>query len=383
MRPLKITSLFTFLSLSALQACESSSDPGAEGRAEGAGTEGNGAQGGGQVPASCSPTSCAAESATCGQIPDNCGGVLDCQSCAEGETCGAGGPNQCGEGSCTPSTCEDAGVPCGDIADGCGEVVSCSDSCGAGDVCGFGNEANTCVAQPAGTGGGSGSGGGSDGPPPSPPGGLHHSSIDALPGGEPTACETGYTVRMLRPHNNDVVPRRMYFDSCNTETGTPSLFTSLTVGENDGLDVGEGTSGAIIKTTLDSATGQLVPDGVSRQFPECVFMHGIATSDDCGTVAALCRRNWGDSDFDQDSLSSHNGADFMTQPLCAPHEMWLYEWTNGDITTEPDKYVVHRAVGTNWDYANNALIWGDDGTYGMAIKSRVAESRRVPRHEPC
>lgn len=152
------------------------------------------------------------------------------------------------------------------------------------------------------------------------------------------------------------------------------MYVSLSVGENAQLETGEGTTGAILKTTLDPATGQLMPDEISRQFPECVWMHGIAVSEDCGTVAALCRRHWGDSDFDFNSLATHNAEDWMTNVDCAPHEMWLYEWENGDITTEPMKYVVHRAVGTAWDNGNNSLVMGDDNTYGIAVKSRTGDA---------
>jgi hypothetical protein len=45
----------------------------------------------------CTPTTCAAHDATCGTIPDGCGGTLACGTCGAGTTCGGGGvPNQCG-----------------------------------------------------------------------------------------------------------------------------------------------------------------------------------------------------------------------------------------------------------------------------------------------
>lgn len=48
----------------------------------------------------CTPTTCAAQGATCGSIPDGCGGTLQCGGCASGSTCGGGGtPNVCGGGS--------------------------------------------------------------------------------------------------------------------------------------------------------------------------------------------------------------------------------------------------------------------------------------------
>jgi cysteine-rich repeat protein len=45
----------------------------------------------------CTPTTCAAQAATCGTIPDGCGGTLTCGTCVAPQTCGGGGvPNVCG-----------------------------------------------------------------------------------------------------------------------------------------------------------------------------------------------------------------------------------------------------------------------------------------------
>ena len=42
------------------------------------------------------------------KIGDNCNGIVDCGACPDGLVCGAGGPNQCGQGqSCLPLTCAD------------------------------------------------------------------------------------------------------------------------------------------------------------------------------------------------------------------------------------------------------------------------------------
>ena len=37
--------------------------------------------------------------------------------------------------------------------------------------------------------------------------------------------------------------------------------------------------------------------------------------------------------------------------------MWLYEWTNGDIQSEPRKYIVHKSIGS-WEYGNNLSASG-------------------------
>jgi len=67
----------------------------------------------------------------------------------------------------------------------------------------------------------------------------------------------------------------------------------------------------------------------------------------------------------------------MTQPnFCGDKkndEMWLYEWTNGDITTKPKRYIVHKAIGS-WEYGNNYLRYGEnDNTYGIAVKATVGK----------
>ncbi len=53
--------------------------------------------------------------------------------------------------------------------------------------------------------------------------------------------------------------------------------------------------------------------------------------------------------------------------------MWLYEWTNGDITSLPKRYIVHKSIGS-WEYGNNYLLYGEnDNSYGIAVKSTVGE----------
>ncbi len=57
------------------------------------------------TPDACTPTSCSAQSASCGLVPDGCGGQLDCGTCSGGETCGGGGlANHCGSPVPSPSS---------------------------------------------------------------------------------------------------------------------------------------------------------------------------------------------------------------------------------------------------------------------------------------
>ncbi len=110
--------------------------------------------GGGGVPnvcgavAGCTPTSCAAQGKNCGAVADGCGGTLQCGSCPGGQTCGGGGtPNVCGAAACTPTTCATQKKDCGGIPDGCGGTLDCG-ACPQGEICGGGGDANVCAAPP-------------------------------------------------------------------------------------------------------------------------------------------------------------------------------------------------------------------------------------------
>lgn len=96
----------------------------------------------------CSPKSCKDLGANCGATSNGCDAVIECGSCASGETCGAAGPNVCGVGACTPTTCATAGAECGLIGDGCGKSLDCG-TCTAPKTCGAGGQVNQCGCVPA------------------------------------------------------------------------------------------------------------------------------------------------------------------------------------------------------------------------------------------
>jgi hypothetical protein len=106
----------------------------------------------GDASSACVPTTCSAAGANCGQIADGCGGLIDCGACPAPDTCGGGGTaNVCGTPAtapdagqvCTPTTCAQRGATCGVIPDGCGGVLDCG-ACPAPDTCGGGGTANVC-----------------------------------------------------------------------------------------------------------------------------------------------------------------------------------------------------------------------------------------------
>jgi hypothetical protein len=92
----------------------------------------------------CRRTTCRKAGATCGTIPDGCGGILTCGVCPAPLSCGGGGvPNACGDNTCTPTTCQQAGATCGTIGDGCGGALNCG-ACLAPATCGGGGVPNHC-----------------------------------------------------------------------------------------------------------------------------------------------------------------------------------------------------------------------------------------------
>lgn len=95
----------------------------------------------------CSPKSCKDLGANCGATSNGCDAVIECGSCASGETCGAAGPNVCGVGACTPTTCAAASAECGLIGDGCGKSLDCG-TCTAPKTCGAGGQVNQCGCVP-------------------------------------------------------------------------------------------------------------------------------------------------------------------------------------------------------------------------------------------
>jgi hypothetical protein len=96
----------------------------------------------------CVPKNCQAQGYTCGLAGDGCGGVISCGNCTPPAYCGGGGPNKCGTsgvGGCAPTTCAAKGAKCGPLGDGCGNLLSCG-TCPPNQVC-IGNQcqAGSCT----------------------------------------------------------------------------------------------------------------------------------------------------------------------------------------------------------------------------------------------
>jgi hypothetical protein len=96
----------------------------------------------------CTPTTCAAQGIDCGPAGDGCGNLLECGSCAAGETCGGGGPGTCGNTvKCVPASCGKQGIQCGPAGDGCGGEIQCG-NCPTGEICGLSAPGQCGIAGP-------------------------------------------------------------------------------------------------------------------------------------------------------------------------------------------------------------------------------------------
>lgn len=92
----------------------------------------------------CGPTTCFDQATNCGVMPTNCGGTENCGDCSKGFVCGGDGrANVCGLATCTPTTCTNLGADCGLVSNGCDDVVDCG-TCPGGQTCGGSGFAHVC-----------------------------------------------------------------------------------------------------------------------------------------------------------------------------------------------------------------------------------------------
>ena len=123
-------------------------DAGPDGGGGGDGGGDDGGDDGGDADAGvgCGLVTCESSGATCGEIGDGCGTILECGECSGLETCGGGGEaSECGGSSaCVPATCESAGATCGQIGDGCGGVTPSCGTCTGDAVCGGNGVPSVC-----------------------------------------------------------------------------------------------------------------------------------------------------------------------------------------------------------------------------------------------
>lgn len=74
--------------------------------------------------------------------PANCGSCGNV--CGANQTCGGGNPGTPGVCGCTKTTCAAQGKNCGEIPDGCGGTLDCGICQSDDDLCGGGGTPNVC-----------------------------------------------------------------------------------------------------------------------------------------------------------------------------------------------------------------------------------------------
>lgn len=95
--------------------------------------------------AACKPLTCAEAGAQCGNLPDGCGGSVQCGGCIGPTVCRLQGTAfRCVPAEpCVPLTCAALGATCGTPDDGCGGTLDCG-GCAEGESCGGAGLALAC-----------------------------------------------------------------------------------------------------------------------------------------------------------------------------------------------------------------------------------------------
>lgn len=186
------------------------------------------------------------------------------------------------------------------------------------------------------------------------------SSKYTIPGEQPLACDWYWARHYLFAVGSQNLPRPKYYSKCeNPDSGETEVYVSLSVGQSRKEPPFE-TSGMMLRSVL---SGGKLEVREARHFPECLEMQGVATSDDCSRVAAICNVPPGSTMTADVDVS---GDDEIFDELS---QVWLYEWNDGEWTqtdppSEPYRVIVHKRVKG----ANRAqLRYGQaEDVYGIA-----------------
>ena len=224
---------------------------------------------------------------------------------------------------------------------------------------------------------------------PSAPGTVSTVAVTNLPGAGTVASSWDDFILPLGRANFSV-PRGMYMAACDIDSANPRVFVSANVESASAEPIPDGQDGelgplwqdyywhgTLVEARYEPGMGLVPVRQVSQ--PDCIEMRGIVATPDCSVVAALCMKpndgslhpNFqGNGPSTRDLVAETEGLERHDRNGGTwPEELWLYEWTDGDIEGAPDRYVVHGSAGSSWHYMNYRLVLGDDGTYGILTKA--------------
>lgn len=151
------------------------------------------------------------------------------------------------------------------------------------------------------------------------------------------------------------------------------------------------TIGSVFEMAYDPGTKTMRRTGNEAKMDICHESHGISVSSDCSRVAVLCNTDFeeptSESEYFTKDLVEDYGGGRIDQPnnksqvdnnsnIAADKrennykyngEVWLLEWDGVSLSSDPDRYVIHKAVGGQQLAATSLEYAEDQDVYGAAF----------------
>lgn len=252
---------------------------------------------------------------------------------------------------------------------------------------------------------------GSPPPPPPPPvstssvGNVSKATSGGLPSGLRNAAERKSfphyigSLKDLSGGHPKQLPMRTYFASCDVDTSTPRMFVSMTL-EDTSVTAHPTmpTIGSVFETVYDPATKSMRRTGNETVLDLCHETHGITVNADCSRVAVLCNTDFEEPVSERErftrDLVAESGKSSIDQPNNERQvdnnsniaqgdkasryryngEVWLLEWDGVSLASQPDSYVIHKAVGGQQLGATTLVYSEDQDVYGAAFTTNTFDS---------
>ncbi len=225
--------------------------------------------------------------------------------------------------------------------------------------------------------------------------GITKISTGPLPGGLRNAPERRSLPHLLGSHKTDdvKVPIRSYFAACDVDTDTPRMYVSLSL-EDTGPNANEElpSVGSVMEFIYDKDNDVFKRTGNEATIDLCNESGGITVSSDCSRIGLVCHTAFEEhvsltEPFTKDLVAdasptlvdepdNHDQVD-SEDDYAENGELWLLEWNNQALSDEPDKYVIHKAVGGIHGGPTGLYYAEDDNSYASTtVSSRFFEGGR-------